>query len=158
MEVPESMFNLGLMYNEGRGVARNPKKAYSYFHLAALKGHLRARFMIGYMHYKGSAPVGKNCDKAVRQFKEVAERGVWNRVLALGLRSYEKGEYGNALYRYLQAAHAGIEVAQYNAAFCMTAISSGTKAASQRRGPPKRRRAPRRRGSARLLKHWSCTK
>lgn len=116
-KVPEAMFNLGVIFDSGEHFERRPNEAYHFLLKAADLGHLKARYMVGRMRMRGIAPARYDCSGSVRHFKKVAERGLWNKILARALRAYEKGDYGSALYRYLQAAHAGIEVAQYNAAF-----------------------------------------
>lgn len=117
LRVPEAMYNLGVMLYEGTLVPKQSSVAYDYFLHAANHGHQKARYMVGRMHLKGIEPAGHDCSRALRQFKAVAEQGVWNRILARALRAYEKGDFTIAAYRYAQAAHAGIEVAQFNAAF-----------------------------------------
>lgn len=129
-KVSEAMYNLGVMFDAGEDVERKPKEAYHFLSQAAGLGHLKAKYMVGRMHSHGIAPATADCSRAVRYFKEVAERGLWNKILTRALRAYEKGEYGNSLYRYLQAAHAGIEVAQYNAAFMYERGETGNLATS----------------------------
>lgn len=117
-EHPEAMYNLGLMYTNGNGVKESPEEAFRYFQQAARYGHLQSNFIMGVKILEGSYPAKRDCALAVTKYlRDVAQQGNWNRVLSTALRSFEKGAYSNALYRYLQAAHAGVEIAQYNAAF-----------------------------------------
>lgn len=117
MKVPEAMYYLGAMYYDGEGVPRNLKKAIEFFKDAANHDHLKAHYMIGYMSWHGIVPASADCAAASRSFKLVAEQGIWNKILGRALAAYEKGQFSTALYRYLQAAHAGIEVSQFNAAY-----------------------------------------
>lgn len=115
---PESMFNLALMYSNGVGVDKSPDDAYRFFQAAAKFEHMQSNYNVGLMILLGSRPAErKDCTLATRLLKLVAEQGIWNEILSKALRAYERGSYADALYRYLQAAHAGIEVAQFNAAF-----------------------------------------
>lgn len=119
-EHPEAMYNLGLMHSSGIGVERSMAQAYRYFQDAAVYGHLQSHYNLGLKRLTGTGPGPPDCNSAIsKNLKGVAEQGSWNAVLSRALRSYEKGDYGNALFRYVQAAHAGIELAQYNAAFML---------------------------------------
>lgn len=119
-EHPEAMFNLGLMYSKGIGVEASPEQAFRYYQEAARFGHLESSFNVGMMRLLGTPPAKQECNLAIAKYlKDVAQQGPWNAVLSKALRSYEKGDYGNALFRYMEAAHAGIELAQYNAAFML---------------------------------------
>lgn len=117
-EHPEAMFNLAIMYTRGLGVEKSAEEAFRYFQDGARFGHLSSSYNVGIKLLDGTHPARRDCSRAVQKYlKSVAQQGPWNRIFSRGLRSYEKEDYANALYRYLQAAHAGIELGQYNAAF-----------------------------------------
>lgn len=119
-EHPEAMYNLGLMHSDGIGVEKSPVQAFRYYQDAARFGHLQSNYNLGVKRLTGTGPGPADCNAAIsNNLKGVAEQGAWNGVMSRALRSYEKGDFGNALFRYLQAAHAGIELAQYNAAFML---------------------------------------
>lgn len=119
-EHPEAMYNLGLLYSSGIGVEASETQAFRYFQEAALWGHLQAHYNLGVKRLEGVASAPPSCNLAIsKNLKHVAEQGPWNKALSRALRSYEKQNFGNALFRYMQAAHAGIELAQYNAAFML---------------------------------------
>lgn len=48
-----ALYNLGLMYAEGRGVRQNNGEAIIYFRQAAERGHAKAHFNVGYMQENG---------------------------------------------------------------------------------------------------------
>lgn len=50
---PEAQFNLGLMYQEGRGVARHPRRAIWWFERAARQGHAEAQLNLCFMFAQG---------------------------------------------------------------------------------------------------------
>jgi TPR repeat protein len=54
---PSAQFNLAMMYVEGNGVPKDPKRAMQLFHNAAKKGHGPSRALLGHMMFKGE--VGK---------------------------------------------------------------------------------------------------
>jgi TPR repeat protein len=54
---PSAQFNLAMMYVEGNGVPKDPKRALQLFHNAAKKGHGPSRALLGHMMFKGE--VGK---------------------------------------------------------------------------------------------------
>jgi len=45
--------NLGVMYEQGRGVAQNYREAMKWFRLAAVQGNASAQSNLGVMYYKG---------------------------------------------------------------------------------------------------------
>lgn len=116
-KVAEAMYKLGLAYIDAIGVERDTEVAYEYIQEAAKAGHLKAQYIVGRMSLGGISPAEEDCALASRAFKSVAEQGVWNSILGRALRAFEKEEYEKSVYRYMQAAHAGIEVAQFNAAY-----------------------------------------
>lgn len=117
-EYPEAMYNLAILHAKGVGVlTQSPEEAFKYYTKAAQYGHLQSSYKLGDMTLKGLIPTKKNCQGGTNYLKYVAEQGMWTTVLTRALRAYERGLYNDALYRYLLAAHAGLEVGQYNAAF-----------------------------------------
>jgi uncharacterized protein len=48
-----AQFNLGLLYDEGEGVPKDPEKAASWYRKAAEQGHREAQFNIGQMYSVG---------------------------------------------------------------------------------------------------------
>lgn len=117
MDHPEAMFNLAIMYLNGVGVSQSSKDAFRFFQAAARFGHMQSNYYVGVMLLRGVSPASKDCTMATPYLKLVAQQGVWNNILSKAYRAYERGSYAHALFRYLLAAHAGIELAQYNAAF-----------------------------------------
>ena len=68
-------FNLGTMYDLGRGVSRNLKEAFRWYKKAAHEGFAHAQFNLGQMYYLGQ---GVDRDKAegFRWFQEAARQGL----------------------------------------------------------------------------------
>eukprot|EP00177_Eucheuma_denticulatum_P001025 GFKZ01001869.1.p1 GENE.GFKZ01001869.1~~GFKZ01001869.1.p1 ORF type:complete len:949 (+),score=150.38 GFKZ01001869.1:182-3028(+) len=114
---PEASFNLAIMHTKGIGVPRSEERALDYYKLAMKGGHLQSTYQIGMAYLEGRSPFERDCTMATQHLKMVAQKGVWNKILSKAFRSYESSAYADALYYYLQAAHAGIELGQYNAAF-----------------------------------------
>jgi uncharacterized protein len=48
-----AQYNIGLLYDFGRGVPQGYKEAVKWYRLAAEQGHADAQFNVGYMHHKG---------------------------------------------------------------------------------------------------------
>lgn len=117
MDHAEAMFNMAIMYLKGVGVPQSSKDAFHLFQKAARFSHMQSNFYVGLMFLRGVPPAEKDCSMATDYLKLVAQQGVWNKVLSKAYRAYERGAYADALFRYLLAAHAGIELAQYNAGF-----------------------------------------
>lgn len=115
----DAHYVLARIYFSGLGddVARDLNRAYNSLVSAAELGHLKAQYVLGRMAMQGSAPAPHDCAEACRSFRVVAEHAEWRSLLWKALLAYEDGRFKAALHRYLLAAHAGIEVAQFNAAY-----------------------------------------
>ena len=70
-QIAEARFNLGFMYENGNGIARDYAEAVRYYHLAAEAGHFKAQLYLGTMHKNG---------KGVTQ--DYAEAMKWYRLAA----------------------------------------------------------------------------
>jgi TPR repeat protein len=49
----QAQYNLGLMYNEGKGVIQDYAESVKWFRLAAEQGHANAQFNLGNMYREG---------------------------------------------------------------------------------------------------------
>ena len=49
----QAQFNVGLMYDQGRGVAESDQEAVKWYRMAAEQGHAQARFTLGLMYFEG---------------------------------------------------------------------------------------------------------
>lgn len=64
--------NLGMLYNLGRGVQKDPEKAYWWFSEAAEKGSIRAINNLAMMYYQGGY-VKKDIPQAIKLFETTAK-------------------------------------------------------------------------------------
>lgn len=120
LQHPDAAYQTGMAYWRGNGVEKNAAVAYRYFQQGDRLGQTQAIIHLGLILLEGRSPVGKpDCEAGVELLKRVAEAGEWKTVLALGSDEVDSGNMFSALYRYMQAAHAGLEVAQYNAALIL---------------------------------------
>ena len=67
--------NLGEMFRDGEGVARDATEAVKWFHKAAEQGDATAQLNLGSMYFTG-AGVPKDDAEAVRWWRKAAEQGV----------------------------------------------------------------------------------
>ncbi len=112
-----AQFNLGLVYELGRGVKIDLRQAFRYYLLAAEQGFLPAQFNTGNMYATGRG-VGQDLFEANIWFKQAAEQGLAEAQYNLGL-AYESGrgirkDEEQAARWYRAAANQGFVVAQYN--------------------------------------------
>lgn len=115
-----ALFELGLIHWHGFGVTPNMTKGFQYFEEAAKLGHLQSKLYVGTILVDGSAPVGtRDCERGVQLLKSVAEDGEWRTLLDLAMTKIDEGDWYGALHRFVQSAHVGIELAQYNAAIIL---------------------------------------
>ena len=70
----KAQFNLGSMYDQGRGVAKNERKAVEWYQKAAAQGNASAQNNLGVMYSQGRG-VAKDERKAVEWYKKSAAQG-----------------------------------------------------------------------------------
>lgn len=122
----EACFQLAMMHWEGQGVERNPMKAFEFFEKAAKWGNIQSKLNVARILLEGAYPAKrKDCETAVLLMKEVAEEGEWNTLFDLASSTFEKKDWYGSLYRHLEAAHAGIELGQYNSAMILEKLAVG---------------------------------
>ena len=69
-----AQFNLGVMYEQGRGVGQSDTKAVAWFRQAAEQGYAYAQFNLGFMYEEGRG-VGQSDAEAVAWYRKAAEQG-----------------------------------------------------------------------------------
>ncbi|CAG2181443.1 unnamed protein product, partial [Oppiella nova] len=114
----EGIVNLGLMYMNGLGVARDYRRAIRFFTLALQSQHLLAIYHLGQL-FGGGHGVAISCRTAVSHFKSVAERGVWSRELTEADNHYKNNKVLQAFMKYAFLSDMGYESAQSNSAFIL---------------------------------------
>ncbi len=113
----DAQFNLGLLYNNGRGVPQDYKEAAKWYGLSAVQGHVQAQNNLGFMYGEGQG-VPQDYKTAVKWWRLSAEQGLANAQNNLG-RMYGKGQgvlqdYFRAHMWYNIAASNGDDVALEN--------------------------------------------
>jgi TPR repeat protein len=81
---------VGMMYNEGIGVAQDYKEAIRWWLLAATQGESRAQYNLGWMYSNGQG-VAQDYKEAVRWYRLAAQQGDANAQYNLG-RMYWNGQ------------------------------------------------------------------
>ena len=81
--------NLGVMYEQGRGVAQNYREAMRWFRLAALQGDASAQSNLGVMYYKGQS-IAQDYGEARKWYRMAAEQRNLEAQFNLGV-MYEEG-------------------------------------------------------------------
>jgi TPR repeat protein len=107
---PRAMTVVGMMYDEGRGVSRDPVTARDWFEHAAALGNRGAQYNLGMM-YEEADGVPKDLQRAAAYYEQSARQGMGRAQFAIGL-SYEFGEgvprdRGRAIYWLSQAGAQG---------------------------------------------------
>ena len=88
----DAQFNLGLMYDNGRGVPQNYKEAAKWYRLAAEQGLAAAQLNLGVMSGQGQG-VPQDYKEAVKWYRLAAEQGDALAQANLGL-MYNNGQGG----------------------------------------------------------------
>jgi len=81
--------NLGVMYEQGRGVAQNYREAMRWFRLAAVQGNASAQSNLGVMYYKGQG-IAQDYGEAMKWYRLAAEQRNPEAQFNLGV-MYEEG-------------------------------------------------------------------
>lgn len=75
-----AQYQLGTMYNIGKGVDRNPDQAFAWFQKAARQGHMGAMYELAVAYYNGETlggPPGKMSDLRGRGLRWRPNMGSW---------------------------------------------------------------------------------
>ncbi len=104
-----AQFNLGVMYDDGKGVVQDYKQAVRWYTLAAEQGNAGAQFNLSLMYSNGLGVV-QDYKQAVRWYTLAAEQGEPSAQLNLGVK-YLNGQ--GVLQNYVKA-HMWINIATAN--------------------------------------------
>jgi len=117
----EAQFNLGIVYELGNGVDKNPTEAFRFYKLAADQGNSRAQFSLGNL-YKDGNGVSKNMAEAVRFYRLAANEGLDKAQCVLGIFYHEGNDIPKditeAVRLYKLSADQGYAEGQYNLGTC----------------------------------------
>ena len=73
-EYADAQYNLGIMYAEGKGIAKDEAQAVAWFRKAAEQGYAPAQFNLGVMYAEGIG-IAKDETQAVAWSRKAAEQG-----------------------------------------------------------------------------------
>ena len=112
-----AQYNLGLMYDLGKGVAKDEVQAVAWYQKAAEQDYASAQFNLGLIYNLGKG-VAKDDQTAVKWYQKAAEQGIADAQYSLGLmyangRGVAKDEVQAAVW-YRKAAEQGQADAQNN--------------------------------------------
>ena len=85
-----AQFNLGTMYDQGKGVAQNVMRAFKLYKVSAEQGYSKAQFNLGEMYREGGFVV-RDFEKSLNWYRLSAEQGLAEAQCNLGL-MYEEGK------------------------------------------------------------------
>lgn len=112
-----AQFELGAMYHDGQGVAKDFPKAKEWFEKAAAQNDPRAQFNLGVMYYTGES-VKKDYKKAQEWFEKAAEQGNTRAQFNLGVMHYRaegvKQNFETAMNYFTKSGSMGFAEAQFN--------------------------------------------
>ncbi|KAG0260127.1 hypothetical protein DFQ27_003736 [Actinomortierella ambigua] len=125
----EAQFNLGLMYEHGRGVEQSDVEAIKWYTKAANQGNSKAQFNLGLM-YRNSRGVGQSETEAIKWYTKAASHGNPEAQFKVGC-MHETGRgveqsYVEAVRWYTKAASQGNSNAQNNLG-CLYDLGQGVK-------------------------------
>ncbi len=83
-----AQYNLGVMYDDGRGVTQADAEAVKWYRKAAAQGQAEAQYNLGVMYDDGQG-VTQDYAEAVRWYRKAAEQGVAPAQARLGIMYYE---------------------------------------------------------------------
>jgi TPR repeat protein len=85
-----AQYNLGVMYDQGEGVAPDDKEAVKWYRLAADQGIAQAEFNLGHMYYEGHG-VAQDYKEAMKWYRLAADQGLAQAQSNLGV-MYAQGQ------------------------------------------------------------------
>lgn len=125
-----AQFEVGAMYHDGQGVAKDLKTAREWFEKAAAQGDERAEFNLGVMYYSAES-VKQDYDAARSWFEKAAMKKNARAQFNLGVMYYRaegvKQDWPRALLYFSEAGGQGFNEAQFNLAV-MYAKGEGVEA------------------------------
>jgi len=106
----DAMYDLGEMYELGKGTEKDMAQAFDWYQKAAAQGDIKAEYRIGVAYLKGKG-VSKNSEEAYKHLKRSADKGYARAQYYMGV-MYEKGmavtkDYDKALSWYEKSKRAG---------------------------------------------------
>ncbi|KAJ1916307.1 hypothetical protein IWQ60_008147 [Tieghemiomyces parasiticus] len=118
---PAAQYALGLCYLDGVGFPKHERRAFEYFHRAALSDLDRAQSVLGYCYIEGIG-VTKNLGEALNWYRRAADQGETMAIYNLGY-CYEYGvgvsrDVNAACHWYRRAAEQGNAFAQNSLGYC----------------------------------------
>lgn len=116
---PMGLFYLGKCYQEGKGVNKDPEKAFGYFKKAADLGHAESQEFVATQYYEGK-DLEQDYKLAFDYFKKAADQGIVNAQYMTGMmckngQGQDKND-DNAYVYFLKAADGNNLKAQYELA------------------------------------------
>jgi TPR repeat protein len=87
---PQAQLNLGIVYMNGHGVARNDEEAARWWILSAEQGNVKAQNNLGYLYWSGRG-VPQSFSEALSWYRKAANQGNADAQSNLGL-AYENGQ------------------------------------------------------------------
>jgi len=132
----KAQYNLGNMYADGEGVAKNEAEAVKWYRKAADQGLAEAQFNLGNMYREGLGVV-KDEAEAVKLYRKAAEQGDADAQFNLGV-SYAKGlgvvkDEAEAYKWYLLAGAQGDEEAKKGIERLERVLTPAQRAEGQKR-------------------------
>ena len=112
---PYAQFNLGVLYDNGRGVPQDYAEAMKWYRKAADQGYTSAQYNLGHMYDNGRG-VPQDYTEAAKWYRKAADQGDMSAQYNLG-RMYDNGrgvpkDYAEAVQWYRKAADQGHADAQ----------------------------------------------
>ena len=116
---PNAQYKLGIMYEEGKGVAQDYQEALKWYTNASEQGHAGAQFNLGYMYLVGKGIPQVHNKEAAKWFIKAAEQGHAEAQQKLGFMYEQKifdmpQDNNEAVKWYRKSAEQGNNCAKYS--------------------------------------------
>ena len=119
---PLAQFNLGLCYENGKGVEKDLARAVECYKSAAAQGQAGAMYNLALLYMEGGGGLPKDPEKSIELLKGAAENGLCKAQSYLGLyyadESSSHCDYGKAVPYLKMAAAKNDPSAEYNLGIC----------------------------------------
>ena len=112
-----AQYNLGKMYQIGRGVTVDNQQAIKWIQKAAEQGYADAQFTLGSMYEFGGSGINQDEHQAAKWYQKAAEQGHTGAQYSLALMYKYNKDYQQAVKWFQKAAEQGDAMAQSNLGF-----------------------------------------
>eukprot|EP00794_Sanderia_malayensis_P007072 gene7072-7869_t len=114
-----AIYNMGLCFDQGKGVPQNHVKAAQFYEIAADKGHPKAQFNLATLFAEGPGGVKRDANRAIAMLERAAENGITKAQVHMAFYLAKESNHEKAVKYFKMASEAKDAVAMYHLGICL---------------------------------------